>query len=94
MQTRFYINPATGLPHINDHEVDEDEVIEILEKPIEDRAGREGSRIALGQTASGRYLRVIYVPDPEPDSVFVITAYELAGKALAAFRRRRRKKQQ
>jgi len=94
LQTRFYINPATGLPHINDHEVDEDEVIEILEKPIEDRAGREGSRIALGQTASGRYLRVIYVPDPEPDSVFVITAYELAGKALAAFRRRRRKKQQ
>jgi hypothetical protein len=82
------------MPHISDHEVDEDEVIEILEKPIEDRAGREGSRIALGQTASGRYLRVIYVPDPEPDSVFVITAYELAGKALAAFRRRRRKKQQ
>lgn len=24
-------------------------------------------------------LRVIYVPDPEPDSVFVITAYELSG---------------
>jgi hypothetical protein len=74
--------------------VDEDEVIEVLEKPGEDRAGREGARMALGQTASGRYLRVIYVPDPEPDSVFVITAYELAGKALAAFRRRRRKKQQ
>jgi hypothetical protein len=92
--TRFYIDPATGLPHINDHQVEEDEVIEILEKPIEDRAGREGSRIALGQTASGRYLRVVYVPDPEPDSVFVITAYELAGKPLAAFRRRRRKKQQ
>jgi hypothetical protein len=48
----------------------------------------------LGQTALGRFLRVIYVPDPEPDSVFVITAYELAGRPLAAFRRRRRKKQQ
>ena len=34
------------------------------------------------------------VPDPEPDSVFVITAYDLTGKGLAAFRRRRRKKQQ
>jgi CBS domain-containing protein len=74
--------------------VHEDEVIEVMEKPGEDRAGREGSRIALGQTASGRFLRVIYVPDPEPDSVFVITAYDLVGKPLAAFRRRRRKKQQ
>lgn len=92
--TRFYIDPATGLPHIYGHQVDEDEVTEVLEKPDEDRAGRDGSRIALGQTASGRYLRVIYIPDPEPGSVFVITAYEIAGKQLAAFRRRRRKKQQ
>ncbi|HUO29981.1 MAG TPA: DUF4258 domain-containing protein [Bryobacteraceae bacterium] len=74
--------------------MDEVEVIEVLEKPGEDRAGSEGSRIALGQTAAGRYLRVIYVPDPQPDSVFVITAYELAGKPLAAFRRRRKKKHQ
>ena len=72
----------------------EEEVIEVLEKPGEDRAGREGSRVALGQTDSGRYLRVIYVPDREPDSVFVITAYELVGRPLAAFRRRRKKKRQ
>jgi hypothetical protein len=39
-------------------------------------------------------LRVIYVPDSVADSVFVITACELAGKALAAFRKRKRKKQQ
>ena len=48
----------------------------------------------MGQTDSGRYLRVIYVPDREPDSVFVITAYELIGKPLAAYRRRRKKKRQ
>ena len=94
MQTRFYLDPATGLPHISNHNVDEVEVIEVLEKPGEDRAGSDGSRIAMGQTAAGRYLRVIYVPDPQPDSVFVITAYELAGKPLAAFRRRRKKKHQ
>ena len=94
MQARFYIDPATGLPHVHGHQVSEDEVIEVLDEPSEDRAGREGSRVAIGQTASGRYLRVIYVPDPEPDSAFVITAYELIGKPLAAFRRRRRKKQQ
>jgi len=74
--------------------VDEAEVIDVLEKPGEDRAGREGSRIALGRTASGRYLRVIYVPDAKLDSVFVITAYDLTGRPLAAYRRRRRKKHQ
>ena len=94
LQARFYIDPATGLPHIYNHDVEENEVLEVLEKAGEDRPGREGSRVALGQTASGRYLRVIYVPDSEPDSVFVITAYSLTGKPLAAYRRRRRKKQQ
>jgi hypothetical protein len=34
----------------------------------------------------------IYVADPEPESVFVITAYELRGKPLFAYRRRLRKK--
>lgn len=94
MRARFYIDPATDLPHIFGHGVAEDEVVEVLEMPTEDRNGREGSRVALGQTSAGRFLRVVYVPDPEPDSVFVITAYDLTGKALASFRRRRRKKQQ
>ena len=48
----------------------------------------------LGQTAAGRYLQVIYVPDEDPDSVFVITAYDLQGKAKKAFRRRQRRKPQ
>jgi hypothetical protein len=70
---RFYIDPATDLPYIYGHGVSEKEVIDVLERPGEDRNGREGSRVTLGQTASGRLLRVIYVPDPEPNSVFVIT---------------------
>jgi hypothetical protein len=94
LEARFYIDPATGFPHIYNHRVDEDEAIDVLEQPAEDRVGRDGVRVAMGQTAAGRYLRVIYVPDAVPDSVFVITAYELSGKALAAFRRRRRKKTQ
>ena len=52
-----------------------------------------GARIALGQTAEGRYLRVVYVPDPIPNSVFVITAYELGPKARRALRRRRKRAQ-
>jgi len=92
LNIRYYIDSETGLPHIYGHDVDEEEIEEILDQPDEDRPGREGSRVAIGQSAAGRYLRVIYVPDPEPDSVFVITAYELRGKPLVAFRRRRRKR--
>jgi len=92
MNIRFYHDPETGTPHIHNHDVVEQEVVEVLESPGEDRLGQEGSRIAIGRTGAGRYLRVIYVPDPEPDSVFVITAYALTGKPLTAYRRRTRKK--
>ena len=92
MKIRCYIDPVTDEPHIFNHDVDEDEVADVLLNPGEDRPGREGSRVAIGQTRNGRYLRVIYVPDPEPNSVFVITAYDLRGKPLAAYRRRQRKR--
>jgi len=90
MHLRFDIDPATGAPHIYNHGVNEGEVEDILSNPGEDRLGREGARVATGQTRGGRHLRVIYVPDPEPESVFVITAYELRGKPLTAYRRRHR----
>ena len=66
MNIRFYIDKETGLPHIYNHEVDEVEVEEVLRNPGEDRAGRNDSRVAIGQTQAGRYLRVIYVPDGNP----------------------------
>ena len=94
MTVRFYIDPATDQPHIYGHSVDEEDVEDVLARPIEDRAGRDGSRIALGQTEAGRYLRVIYVPDPIPGSVFVITAYDLGDKAQKALRRRQKSSQQ
>ncbi len=92
MKIRFYIDPETELPHIYNHNVNEDEIKDILERPGEDRHGKEGSRIAIGQTQAGRYLKVIYVVDPEPDSVFVITGYDLRAKALLAYKRRQRKR--
>ncbi len=92
MHIRYYIDPGTEEPHIYNHDVNEIEVEDVLQRPGEDRPGREGSRVALGQTRAGRYLRVIYVPDPEPDSVFVVTAYELQGKPLYAYRRRIRRR--
>jgi hypothetical protein len=92
MNIRYYIDAGTRQPHIYNHAVREDEVEDVLRRPGEDRPGKSGSRVAIGRTAQGRCLRVIYVPDPEPGSVFVITAYELTGKPLiAAYRRRCRR---
>ena len=78
MELRFYDDPETGLPHIYEHDVTEEEV--------------RKSWFAFGQTAVGRILKVVYVPDKGRQSAFVITAHELSGKALKAFRRRRRRR--
>ena len=91
MKIRYYIDPQTEAPHILNHGVSESEIEEVLSRPGEDRPGRDGSRVTIGRTFAGRILRVIYVPDEEPGSVFVVTAYELRGKPLIAYRRRRRK---
>ena len=91
VKVRYYIDPKTGQPHIYKHNVSESEVEEVLSQPGEDRAGADNSRVAIGRTLAGRLLKVIYVPDLEPKSVFVITAYELRGKPALAYRRRRRK---
>ena len=92
MPVRFYTDPETGYPHIHNHDVAEHEVEQILASPGEDRPGREGSRIAIGQTEEGRYLRVVYVPGANTDPLFVVTAYELRGKPLTAYRRRSRRR--
>jgi hypothetical protein len=92
MEVRYYLDPETGQPHIYGHGVTETEVEEVLRASGEDLQGAVDSRMKLGQTLAGRYLQVIYVPDEDPNSVFVITAYELRGKAKRAFRRRQRRK--
>ncbi len=92
MRIRFFLDPRNRQPHIYSHGVSESEVEQVLAHPGEDRPGAEGSRVAIGQTEVGRYLRVIYVPDPEPGSLFVVTAYTLSGRPLTAYKRRRGKK--
>lgn len=92
MDIRFYSDPDTGQPHIYLHGVTEEEVGEVMGGSGEDLPAAGDSRMKLGQTLAGRYLQVIYVPDENPASVFVITAYELRGKAKKAFRRRQRRK--
>jgi hypothetical protein len=92
MEIRYYRDPETGLAHIYDHGVTEAEVEWVLTHPVEDEACSDDSRQALGQTEAGRYLRVVYVPDEGGDSVFVVTAYPLAGRQLKALRRRQRRR--
>ena len=92
MKLRFYIDPETSLPHIHGHGVREHEVEDVIGSPGEDRPGRDDSRVAIGQTQAGRYLRVIYKRDMDSDSVFIITAYDLTGRPLSAYRRRMRRR--
>jgi hypothetical protein len=92
MELRFWTDPETGLPHIFDHGVTEDEVQQVLSRPGEEHAGTDHSRIRLGQTEAGRYLQVVYVPDPGGETAFVVTAYDITPKAKRAYRRRQRRK--
>jgi hypothetical protein len=64
MELRFWTDAETGLPHIYDHGVTEEEVHQVLNRPGEEHAGTDRSRIRLGQTEARRYLQVVYVPDP------------------------------
>jgi len=93
MKLRFYIDARTGVPHIYNHDVNEWEVRDVLDEPMEVRGGDGNSIVVLGRTRNGRYLRVIYRRDERRmDTAFVITAYEPGPKAIRGLRRRRKKK--
>jgi len=88
MNIRFFIDPETNEPHIFNHNVTEEEVIEALHNAAEERRARNHTRAVIGQTKTGRYLRLYFAP--EPGGIIVITAYDLPEKQLKAFRRRRK----
>jgi len=92
MELKFFIDPETAQPHIYNHGVTEAEVRQIPARPGLVLKGSENSRFALGQTEAGRYLKVVHAPRKEGPGIFIITAYELRGKELQAYRRRQRRK--
>ena len=92
MNIRYYIDEETDSPHINKHDIKKREVEEVLNNPGEDRIGKEDSRVCIGQTSGGKYLKIIYIQDKKENDLFVITAYEIKGKALLTYKRRRRRK--
>jgi hypothetical protein len=89
---RYNIDADTGVPHVYRHNVSEREVQDVLREPLENRPGTGSSRVFIGRTRQGRYLRVIVSIDWDGQGVFVITAYELRGKPLKALRRRMKKR--
>ena len=91
MEITFHTDSTSGLPHFYKHGVTEDEVEDVMLGRGEDLKGRDGTRVARGQTSAGKYLRVVYVP--RPGGAFVLTAIEMQGNDLRAFRRRRRRRQ-
>lgn len=92
MEMRFFIDPETDQPHIHNHGVTEAEVRQVLARPGLVLKGSNDSCFALGQTEAGRYLKVVHAPSKDGPGIFVITAYELRGKELKAYRRRKRRK--
>jgi hypothetical protein len=90
VDVRYYRDADTGLPHIYGHGVREHEVEAVLRRPIENLPGRRRSRVVIGRTRAGRFLKVVCVPDD--DGVFVVTAFDLKGKPLRALKRRMRRR--
>jgi hypothetical protein len=83
----FHLKPD-GEPHIQDHGVAEYEVLEALEHPLEQIAGRGESTILIGRTIAGRVLKIIFTHAREHEGIFVITAFDLPARQLRALRRR------
>jgi hypothetical protein len=92
METRFFIDPESGLAHCcEEHGITEREVLDVLRRPADVFERSDGSMVAEGQTVAGRHLRVIYREFPDRGYTFVITAYDLKGNAKRAYRRRHRR---
>ena len=91
MNVRFYLDPETEEPHIYNHGVSADEL-------------KTSSALRVKTVQVGRVPELLTVKpgpvilagdrcsDSEPQSVFVITAYELSGRPLVVYRRCRRRR--
>ena len=90
---RFHTNPD-GQPHIHDHGVWENEVLEAMARPLEQTSGRDQSTILIGRTIAGRVIKIIFTDARDGEGIFVVTAFELPPKQLRALRRRLRGKRQ
>ncbi len=83
--------PGGNVEHIENHGVTPEECEEVFDDPGSLIASaRGGAKQIIGQTGSGRYLRIIFRL-MGTRLIKVITAYELPPKAKKAFRRRQKR---
>ncbi len=75
--------------HIARHSVEPEEVEEVIRaRPLIRRGrgrGEKKSYQAFGQTAAGRYLFVVFRPEPE-HKAFIITARDMTGAERKRYR--------
>lgn len=90
MEIRFFIDPDTDETHCLQHQVSPAEASFVLRNSAEDYPARDETRAAIGYTPGGRCLKVIYTEGRGGRYHFVITAYDVTGQELKAFRRRER----
>jgi len=64
MEIHFYIDPETGQPHIEDHDVTEAEVEDVMCRPGEDRSGRGNTSAECNRFVFVRPHHGFY-PQPE-----------------------------
>ena len=86
----FWYDPALQALHIDKHGVNDREVSEALEDLELEWAGDAGARRAIGRTAEGRHLLVVF--RRERTDSFVLTARAPSNAELKAHRRRLRRK--
>ena len=76
MTLKFYIDLETGEPHFQNHGVSEEEVRQILAHPgLVLKGGRNSPFGAMGQTTSGRYLKIWSTPRAERSAVFSLSLH-------------------
>ncbi len=70
-------DPAGNVTHIDEHGITQDEVEEVLERPVSESISRSSGRpIAFGFTTTGKSIAVVYdVIDEE--TVYPVTAFEV-----------------
>jgi len=85
MDMRFYLDPDSGLPHIYQHGVREDEVEQILRGKGEDVAAKDGARRNSDKRTRDATCKSIYTFDDLGLSIFVITAYGVQSLSCADY---------
>jgi hypothetical protein len=71
-------DPRGNVYHVAEHGLTTDEVEEVLRNPEREETSQSSGRpIAFGETASGRYIAVIY-DRVDRDTIYPVTAYEVS----------------